>query len=195
MSQVETFWRHAWAVSGRRELPPASETFNKNGLDRLVWSSADFLVRAHNPKVGGSNPPPRNQLNLDHEVARIWRPLAVSARSQHPCQVAFERDLQPLVVEREIRKLVQAIKDGIPALSIKNELPSLEAREAELQQRLHPPEMPQLLHPQMADVYREKVTKHWSRADACLTCPMIRTRIVASRRSSWRPSSLWGLSV
>jgi site-specific DNA recombinase len=60
-------------------------------------------------------------------------------------------------VEREIRKLVQAIKDGVSALSIKDELLSLEARRAELQSRLTAPEMPELLHPRMADVYREKV--------------------------------------
>ena len=35
-------------------------------------------------------------------------------------------------VEREIRKLVQAIKDGVSAVSIKNELISLEARQTEL---------------------------------------------------------------
>jgi hypothetical protein len=60
-------------------------------------------------------------------------------------------------VEREIRKLVQAIKDGVSALSIKDELLSLEARKAELQSRLNAPEMPELLHPRLADVYREKV--------------------------------------
>jgi DNA invertase Pin-like site-specific DNA recombinase len=60
-------------------------------------------------------------------------------------------------VEREIRKLVQAIKDGVPALSIKDELLSLEARKAELQSRLNAPEMPELLHPRMSDVYRERV--------------------------------------
>jgi DNA invertase Pin-like site-specific DNA recombinase len=60
-------------------------------------------------------------------------------------------------VEREIRKLVQAIKDGVAALSIKDELLSLEARKAELQSRLDAPEMPELLHPRKADVYREKV--------------------------------------
>jgi hypothetical protein len=49
---METLWRHACVDSGRRELPPASETFNKAGLDRLVWSSVVLLVRAHNPKVG-----------------------------------------------------------------------------------------------------------------------------------------------
>jgi DNA invertase Pin-like site-specific DNA recombinase len=60
-------------------------------------------------------------------------------------------------VEREIRKLVQAIKDGVSALSIKDELLSLEARKTVLQSRLDAPEMPELLHPRMADVYREKV--------------------------------------
>jgi Recombinase zinc beta ribbon domain len=60
-------------------------------------------------------------------------------------------------VERESRKLVQAIKDGVSALSIKDELLSLEARKAELQSRLDAPDMPELLHPRMADVYREKV--------------------------------------
>jgi DNA invertase Pin-like site-specific DNA recombinase len=61
------------------------------------------------------------------------------------------------IIEREIRKLVQAIKDGVSALSIKDELLKLEARKAELQSRLDAPEMPELLHPRMADVYREKV--------------------------------------
>ena len=60
-------------------------------------------------------------------------------------------------IEREIRKFIQAIKDGVPALPIKDELLSLEARKAELQSRLDAPEMPQLLHLRMADVYREKV--------------------------------------
>jgi site-specific DNA recombinase len=61
------------------------------------------------------------------------------------------------VIERETRKLIQAIKDGVSALSIKDELLSLEARKAELQSRLEAPEMPELLHPRMSDVYREKV--------------------------------------
>jgi site-specific DNA recombinase len=61
-------------------------------------------------------------------------------------------------VEREIRSLVQAIKDGVSALSIKDELLSLEARKDEPRSRLNAPEMPELLHPRMADVYRDKVT-------------------------------------
>jgi hypothetical protein len=69
----------------------------------------------------------------------------------------LERPLRTPVVEREIRKLVQAIKDGVSALSIKDEFLSLEARKAELQSRLNAPEMPELLHPRMGDAYREKV--------------------------------------
>lgn len=61
------------------------------------------------------------------------------------------------MVDREIRKLIQAIKDGVPALSIRDELLSLESRKAQLQSQLEAPEMPELLHPRMADVYREKV--------------------------------------
>jgi site-specific DNA recombinase len=60
-------------------------------------------------------------------------------------------------VEREIRKFIQAIKDGVSAVSIKEELLALEARKAELQSRLDAPETPELLHPRMSDVYREKV--------------------------------------
>jgi site-specific DNA recombinase len=60
-------------------------------------------------------------------------------------------------VEREIRKLVQAIKDGVSAVSINDELLSLESRKVELQSRLEAPEMPELLHARMSDVYREKV--------------------------------------
>ena len=78
-------------------------------------------------------------------------------RMEHRAKLSDGR--QELVsVEREIRKLVQAIKDGVSAVSIKNELLSLEARQTELRRHLEAPEMPQLLHPRMADVYRQKVT-------------------------------------
>jgi hypothetical protein len=82
------------------------------------------------------------------------------------------------VVEREIRKLVQAIKDGVSALSIKDELLSLEARRAELQSRLDAPEMPELLHPRMADVYRGKV--------GSLCAPL------RARRAAWAPWMRFG---
>jgi hypothetical protein len=77
-------------------------------------------------------------------------------RMEHRAGVSNART-ELAAIEREIRKLVQAIKDGVSALSIKDELFSLESRKAELQSRLNAPEMPELLHPRMADVYREKV--------------------------------------
>ena len=61
-------------------------------------------------------------------------------------------------IEREIRKLIQAIKDGISGASIKNELEALEARQAELKRQVQEPEPLPLLHPSMSDLYREKVT-------------------------------------
>jgi site-specific DNA recombinase len=77
-------------------------------------------------------------------------------RMEHRASLSHGRQ-ELAIVEREIRKFIQAIKDGVSALSIKDELLSLEARKAELQSRLEAPEMPELLHPRMADVYREKV--------------------------------------
>jgi len=83
-----------------------------------------------------------------HELNRL--------RMEHRASLTHGR-AELASVDREIRKLIQAIKDGVSALSIKDELLSLEARKAELQSRLEAPEMPELLHPRMADVYREKV--------------------------------------
>jgi site-specific DNA recombinase len=77
-------------------------------------------------------------------------------RMEHRATLSHGRQ-ELAAVEREIRKFIQAIKDGVSALSIKDELLSLEARKAELQSRLDAPEMPELLHPRMSDVYREKV--------------------------------------
>jgi site-specific DNA recombinase len=77
-------------------------------------------------------------------------------RMEHRARVSSAKT-QLTGVEREIRKLIQAIKDGVAALSIKDELLSLESQKAQLQSRLEAPEMPELLHPRMSDVYREKV--------------------------------------
>ncbi len=78
-------------------------------------------------------------------------------RMEHRAKLSHGRQ-ELASVEREIRELVQAIKDGVSAVSIKNELLALEGRQTELRGQLEAPEMPQLLHPRMADVYRDKVT-------------------------------------
>jgi hypothetical protein len=66
--------------------------------------------------------------------------------------------LRFIKVERELRQIVQAIKEGISALTIKDELLSLEAQQLELKRQLQAPEPQPLLHPSMADLYRTKVT-------------------------------------
>ena len=77
-------------------------------------------------------------------------------RMEHRASLSHGRQ-ELAAVEHEIRQFIQAIKDGVSALSIKDELLSLEARKAELQLRLDGPAMPELLHPHMSEVYREKV--------------------------------------
>jgi site-specific DNA recombinase len=66
-------------------------------------------------------------------------------------------------IDRELKKLVQAIKDGVPALSLKEELLGKEARKAELVQMLASAERPpSLLHPNMASQYRQQVSELYS---------------------------------
>jgi site-specific DNA recombinase len=71
---------------------------------------------------------------------------------------ATERELAR--VQGEIGKLIQALKDGVPASIVKEPLIVLEAQQIELRTRLErSTQPPPLLHPNMADLYREKVTQ------------------------------------
>ena len=84
-----------------------------------------------------------------HELNRLRRD-ALTARAR------MERELQS--VERGIRRIIDAIKDGVPALSIKDEMIALEARKQDLTARLQSaPEEKPLIHPNMAKLYRRKV--------------------------------------
>jgi DNA invertase Pin-like site-specific DNA recombinase len=84
--------------------------------------------------------------DLFEEFCREYVKELNRLRMEHRATVSQGRQ-ELTVVEREIRKLVQAIKDGVSATSIKKELLALESRQAELQQKLEAPEMPELLHP------------------------------------------------
>lgn len=111
-------------------------------------------------------------------------------RMEHRAKVSQGRQ-ELTSVEREIRKLIQAIKDGVSATSIKNELFALEARQAELQQKLDAPEMPALLHPRMAEVYRAKVSglcEALELEDTRMGCARIQSEVT---KCSW-PSSRRG---
>ena len=71
---------------------------------------------------------------------------------------ASERELRR--VQAEIGKLIQALKDSVPASIVKDPLIALETQTTELRARLErAAQPPPLLHPNMADLYREKVTQ------------------------------------
>ena len=87
------------------------------------------------------------------EFTRETHRLRMAARAT---STAVESELRR--VHREIEKLVQALKDGVPASVVKEPLIALEAKQVELQARLaRAKQPPPMLHPNMADVYRQKV--------------------------------------
>lgn len=79
--------------------------------------------------------------DLFEEFCREYVKELNRLRMEHRAKVSQAKQ-ELTVVEREIRKLIQAIKDGVSATSIKKELLALEVRQAELQQKLEAPEMP-----------------------------------------------------
>ncbi len=90
-----------------------------------------------------------------HEFTREVNRLRMAASAS---TTATERELSR--VQAEIGKLVQALKDGVPAGIVKEPLIALEAQQTELRARLDRAiKPPPLLHPNMADLYREKVTQ------------------------------------
>jgi len=90
-----------------------------------------------------------------HEFTREVNRLRMAASAS---VTAGERELRR--VQAEIGKLVQALKDGVPASIVKDPLIALEAQQTQLRARLdRAAQPPPLLHPNMADLYREKVTQ------------------------------------
>jgi site-specific DNA recombinase len=80
-------------------------------------------------------------------------------RGEHRASlVAGERELARLEGRR--KKLVESIMEGVPGSEVKDELVAIAARREELQhQRERISEPPPLLHPEMAAIYRAKVTE------------------------------------
>jgi DNA invertase Pin-like site-specific DNA recombinase len=61
-------------------------------------------------------------------------------------------------VERQIRAIIEAIKEGLRTPAMKDELLALESRKVELTTALaEPPAPPIRLHPNLAEIYRDKV--------------------------------------
>ena len=138
------YWRDRLACFGARSRGTCTNrlTISRQEVEeRVLVALRDKLMR----------------LDLFEDFCREYVRELNRVRMEHRRAGLSSARTELATVQREIRKLVQAIKDGVSALSIKDELLSLEARKTELQSRLNAPEMPELLHPCMADVYREKV--------------------------------------
>jgi site-specific DNA recombinase len=104
----------------------------------------------------------RHQL-MQPEMVRIFvdefrRELNRQASEQDAHRECATRDLAK--IEREIGKLIEAIKAGVPGAAIKDEMTTLEARRSDLLDQLKaaPPPVPRL-HPNIAALYREKIAR------------------------------------
>ena len=61
-------------------------------------------------------------------------------------------------IDRDLARLIDAIKSGVPGSAVINEIATLELRKTELENKLNAVPAPQpRLHPRLADVYRDKV--------------------------------------
>jgi site-specific DNA recombinase len=80
------------------------------------------------------------------------------AAEQDARRDSVTRDLAKM--EREIGRLVEAIKAGVPGAAVKDEMKTLEARRSDLVDQLKgvPPAVPRL-HRNVAALYREKIAR------------------------------------
>jgi hypothetical protein len=90
---------------------------------------------------------------------------------------AAERELER--VQNDIRRVIEAIKNGFAGPDLKTEWDALQERKTALQARLDSAdEPPPLLHPGMAELYRQKVTD----LAQALEHPDTRTEVAAAIR-------------
>jgi len=69
-------------------------------------------------------------------------------------------EIQRQLIENDIKKLIEAIKEGVPGSIIKDELQTLEDRRQELTYALeHAPVSLPRLHPNLAQIYHDKVAR------------------------------------
>jgi site-specific DNA recombinase len=89
-------------------------------------------------------------------VTEFYKEVNKQAADQDIDRQRFTRELKK--VEQDINRIVQAIKDGVPALTLKDELMKLESSKAQLQKDIEvtPKPVPRL-HPNLAELYRTKV--------------------------------------
>jgi site-specific DNA recombinase len=89
-------------------------------------------------------------------IGEFHREVNRQAAEQDGSRDRATRDLEK--TEREIARLIDAIKAGVPGAAVKDEMETLEAKRVELLAQLQaaPPSMPRL-HPNLAELYHQKV--------------------------------------
>jgi DNA invertase Pin-like site-specific DNA recombinase len=88
-------------------------------------------------------------------IAEFHREVNQQRAEQDGRRDRAARELE--TTERDIRRVIEAIKAGVPGAAVRDEMASLEARRIELLGRLEsgPPSLPRL-HPNLAELYRQK---------------------------------------
>lgn len=88
--------------------------------------------------------------------AEFTRELNRLRREEQASKSKIEAELS--TVERNIKRLIEAIKNGVPGDAVKDEMITLQERKESLLQILQAaPEEKPLIHPSLAKVYRQKV--------------------------------------
>ena len=89
-------------------------------------------------------------------IAEFHRELNRQAAEHDVRRDRVARDLER--TDRDIRRLIDAIKAGVPGAAIKDEMTTLETRRRDLFGQLEaaPPAVPRL-HPRVADLYQQKI--------------------------------------
>lgn len=147
------YWRDRLACFGARSRGTCSNrlTIGRQEVeDRVLVALRDKLMRR----------------DLFEDFCQEYVRELNRLRMEHRASLSNART-ELAAVDREIRKLIQAIKDGVSAVSIKDELLSLEARKVELQSRLDAPDMPELLHPP----YGRRVSREGAEPVSCVGEP------------------------
>ena len=91
-------------------------------------------------------------------ISEYYKEMNRLAATQDTDRDRWIRDLDK--ADREMKKLIQAIKDGVPGSVVKDEMQVLEERQKEMKHSLEnaPASLPRL-HPNLAQIYHDKVAK------------------------------------
>ena len=141
-------------IMAGRNRSPASEHESRGGCDNLLTIRRDELEA----RVLNALQEKLLRQDLFEEFCDEFTREMNRLRLNHRATLtAAEREIERIEVRR--KKLVQSIMDGVPASEVRDELTANAARREELKARLAAADAPPpLLHPEMAELYRAKVS-------------------------------------